>query len=50
MLSLRIHGNGPTEAPNNLITRVKRIAFGFTRFRNYSDDAPAWSKPGRGDP
>jgi transposase len=27
--------NGPTEAANNLIKRVKRIAFGFTRFRNY---------------
>ncbi|MFZ1488970.1 MAG: ISL3 family transposase [Ilumatobacteraceae bacterium] len=27
--------NGPTEAANNLIKRVKRVAFGFTRFRNY---------------
>jgi transposase len=27
--------NGPTEAANNLIKRVKRIAFGFHRFRNY---------------
>jgi transposase len=27
--------NGPTEAANNLIMRVKRVAFGFTRFRNY---------------
>lgn len=27
--------NGPTEAINNLIKRVKRGAFGFTRFRNY---------------
>jgi transposase len=27
--------NGPTEAANNLIKRVNRIAFGFTRFRNY---------------
>jgi transposase len=26
---------GPTEAANNLIKRVKRVAFGFTRFRNY---------------
>jgi hypothetical protein len=26
--------NGPTEAVNNLIQRVKRVAFGFTRFRN----------------
>jgi transposase len=27
--------NGPTEAVNNLIKRVKRTAFGFTSFRNY---------------
>ncbi len=27
--------NGPTEAVNNLIKRVKRVAFGFTSFRNY---------------
>ena len=27
--------NGPTEAVNNLIKRVKRSAFGFTSFRNY---------------
>ena len=27
--------NGPTEAANNLIKRVKRVAFGFTNFRNY---------------
>jgi transposase len=27
--------NGPTEASNNLIKVVKRIAFGFTSFRNY---------------
>jgi len=27
--------NGPTEAANNLIKRVKRVAFGFKRFRNY---------------
>ncbi|MDK1011593.1 MAG: transposase, partial [Actinomycetota bacterium] len=27
--------NGPTEAINNLIKRIKRVAFGFTRFRNY---------------
>ncbi len=26
--------NAPTEAASNLIKRVKRIAFGFTRFRN----------------
>ena len=27
--------NGPTEAANNLIKRVKRAAFGFTKFTNY---------------
>jgi transposase len=27
--------NGPTEAANNLLKRVKRAAFGFTSFRNY---------------
>jgi transposase len=27
--------NGPTEAVINLIKRVKRVAFGFRRFRNY---------------
>ncbi len=27
--------NGPTEAINNLIKRVKRVAFGFTNFANY---------------
>jgi transposase len=27
--------NGPTEAANNLIKRIKRVAFGFTNFRNY---------------
>ncbi len=27
--------NGPTEAANNLIKRIKRIAFGLRRFRNY---------------
>ena len=27
--------NGPTEAVNNLIKRVQRVAFGFTSFRNY---------------
>lgn len=26
--------NGPTEAANNLIKRIKRVVFGFTRFRN----------------
>ena len=27
--------NGPTEAVNNPIKRVKRVAFGFRSFRNY---------------
>jgi transposase len=27
--------NGPTEGLNNLITRVKRVAFGFTTFDTY---------------
>ena len=27
--------NGPAEAVNNLIKRIKRVAFGFRRFRNY---------------
>ena len=27
--------NGPTEAVNNLIKRVRRAAFGFRDFRNY---------------
>ena len=27
--------NGPTEAINNLVKRVKRTAFGMTKFRNY---------------
>jgi transposase len=27
--------NGPTEAINNLVKRVKRVAFGTTNFRNY---------------
>ena len=27
--------NAPTEAANNLIKRVKRVAFGLTRFRNF---------------
>ncbi|MGH8995512.1 MAG: ISL3 family transposase, partial [Acidimicrobiales bacterium] len=29
------HSNGPTEALNNLIKRIKRIAFGFRNFENY---------------
>lgn len=27
--------NGPTEAVNNLVKRVKRVAFGITNLRNY---------------
>ncbi len=27
--------NGPTEGLNNLLKRVKRVAFGFTNFENY---------------
>ena len=27
--------NGPTEAINNLVKRVKRVAFGFRRFEHY---------------
>jgi transposase len=27
--------NGPTEAANNLIKRIKRVAFGLTSFRNH---------------
>src|SRR5262245_47283332 len=27
--------NGPTEAVNNLVKRVQRVAFGMPRFRNY---------------
>ncbi|MCP4967852.1 MAG: transposase [bacterium] len=27
--------NGPAEAINNLVKRVKRVAFGFRSFRNY---------------
>ena len=27
--------NGPTEALNNLIKRIKRIGFGFRNFANY---------------
>jgi transposase len=27
--------NGPTEAMNNLIKRIKRVGFGFRRFEHY---------------
>lgn len=42
------HTNGPTEAINNLIKRVKRIGYGFTNFTNYRTrvllyaDKPHW--------
>jgi transposase len=29
------HTNGPTEAINNLVKRVKRVAFGLTNWKNY---------------
>jgi transposase len=41
--------NGPTEGMNNLVKRVKRVAFGMTNFRNYRVRAllyagrPDWS-------
>ncbi len=41
--------NGPTEAMNDLIKRIKGVAFGFTNFRNYRVRAhlyagkPDWS-------
>src|SRR5664280_2731895 len=44
--------NGPTEAVNNLIKRVKRGAFGFTNFANYRIRSllyagkPNWSRLG----
>ena len=42
--------NGPTEGANNLIKRVKRVAFGFRSFRNFRMrvllyvEKPDWSK------
>ena len=41
--------NGPTEAVNNLVKRVKRVAFGITNWTNYRTRAllyagrPNWS-------
>ncbi len=32
--------NGPTEAINNLVKRVKRVAFGFKRFKHYRRGCP----------
>jgi len=48
--------NGPTEAANNLIKRVKRAAFGFRSFRHYRVRAllyagrPDWSLLGAATP
>lgn len=42
--------NGPTEGMNNLVKRIKRVAFGFASFRNYRIRAllyagrPDWSR------
>ena len=33
--------NGPTEGMNNLMKRVKSVAFGFTNFRELQDQGPA---------
>ncbi len=44
--------NGPTEALDNLIKRIKRIGFGFRNFENYRirallyADRPNWRVPG----
>ena len=35
--------NGPTEALNNLIKRIKRAAFGFCNFANYRIRAPFYA-------
>ena len=43
------HTNGPTEAVNNLVKRIKRVAFGITNWTNYRTRAllyagkPNWS-------
>ena len=37
--------NGPTEAANNLIKRIKRIGFGFRRFAALPDPCPALRRP-----
>ena len=37
-IEARLHfkaGNGPNEGMNNLLKRVKRVAFGFTNFANF---------------
>ena len=35
--------NGPTEAVNNLIKRIKRIGFGFRRFAHYRIRVPLYA-------
>jgi transposase len=39
--------NGPTEAVNNLIKRMKRVGFGFRRFKHYRIRCPALRRPTR---
>jgi hypothetical protein len=36
--------NGPTEAINNLIKRIKRIGFGFRQMRNYRTRALLYAR------
>ena len=38
----RIH-NGPTEAINNLIKRIKRVGFGLRNFQNYRIRTPLYA-------
>jgi Transposase len=42
--------NGPTEAVNNLVKRVKQVAFGMRRFRNYRIRAPLYAGRPNWDP
>ena len=37
--------SGPTESVNNLIKRIKRVAFGLRRFRNHRIRGPALRRP-----
>ncbi len=39
------HTNGPTEAVNNLIKRIKRVAFGITNWTNYRTRALLYEPP-----
>ena len=51
-----VTGHGPTESMNNLIKRIKRVAFGLVSFRNYRIHAllyagkPNWSLLGTVSP